>query len=56
MVESHTDESVQKRILEALNKNTTIDDTLEFAKSLSIDHKELDKSLKSLMSDDYIVL
>lgn len=56
MVESHTDESVQNSILKHLAENNTIEDTLEFAKQLGITHLELDKSLKSLLVDDYLVL
>jgi predicted transcriptional regulator len=56
MVESHTDESVQNAILTHLAKSDTIEDTLELAKELGISHAELDKSLKSLLVDDYLVL
>lgn len=56
MVESHTDESVQNAILKHLFDNNTIEDTLEFAKTLGVTHLELDKSLKSLLVDDYLAL
>lgn len=56
MVESHTEESVQKHILSLLEQHNTIEDTLKLSQDMSIDHKDLDKSLKSLLSDDYVSL
>ena len=56
MVESHTDESVQNAILKHLSDSNIIEDTLELAKSLGITHLELDKSLKSLLVDEYLSL
>ena len=41
--------------MEALSTNE-IADTFEFAKNLSISHADLDKNLKSLNADDYVVL
>jgi DNA-binding MarR family transcriptional regulator len=39
-----------------LHANTSIEDTLDLAKELAITHIDLDKVLKSLLVDDYIVL
>ena len=56
MVESYSDEKVQAQILKHLAEQGEIKDTLTFAKELDIPHTELDKSLKSLLVDDYLVL
>ena len=56
MVESYSEEKVQAQILKHLSEQDEIKDTLTFAKELDITHTELDKSLKSLLVDDYLVL
>jgi hypothetical protein len=56
MVESTSDSSVQAHILQLLDKNSTIEDTLQLAQQLGIPHIELDKSLKSLSAEEYITL
>jgi DNA-binding MarR family transcriptional regulator len=43
-------------VLNYLNQNGTIPDTLELAKEMAITHENLDKILKSLLADDYVVL
>ncbi len=52
---SHVDE-LQNAILKYLFANGTIEDTALYAKELGIAHTDLDKSLKSLLVDDYLVL
>jgi hypothetical protein len=59
MVESHStlsDDHVQSLILKSLSENNTIEDSQVFAKTLGISHLELDKSLKSLLVDEYLQL
>jgi hypothetical protein len=41
--------------LEILDKEQTVSDSLDLAKSLNVAHTELDKILKSLISEDYVV-
>jgi phenylalanyl-tRNA synthetase alpha chain len=43
-------------VLALLHANTCIEDTLDLAKDLAITHIDLDKVLKSLLVDDYVVL
>lgn len=54
---NHTNEEhVQTHVLQTLHKNDIINDTLDIAKELDMSHVELDKVLKSLLVDDYVVL
>ncbi len=55
MVES-SNHKLQDTILKHLGEKNTIDDTLQYAASLNITHEELDKSLKSLVADEYVTL
>jgi len=43
-------------ILKALHDDNVIEDTAVLAHKLGIQHTELDKGLKSLLVDDYLVL
>ena len=59
MVESINTSSVdelQNKILKYLFANNTIEDTAVYARQLDVAHTDLDKSLKSLLVDDYLVL
>ena len=47
---------LQNQILKYLHEHTAIDDTSFYAKSIGIVHTDLDKSLKSLLVDDYLIL
>lgn len=42
--------------MKALAENNVIEDTLLLAKEIGLSHADLDKSLKSLLVDDYLVL
>ena len=46
-----SDEDIQSKILQHLNSNDAIENTLDFAQSLGITHADLDKNLKSLNAD-----
>ena len=50
------EEKVQKVVLTTLNETGSIEDTLVLAQKLEITHVDLDKVLKSLIVDEYIVL
>ena len=50
------EEHVQSQVLSLLHTHTSIEDTLDLAKELVITHIDLDKVLKSLLVDDYVVL
>lgn len=50
------EEHAQNVVLTTLSKEESIKDTLDLAKELKISHIDLDKVLKSLLVDDYIVL
>ena len=50
------EEVVQNVVLKTLSQAGTIEDTIPLAKSLNITHTDLDKVLKSLLVDDYVVL
>ena len=58
MVESINTESnrLDAEILKALHQNGSIPDSLIFAKAHGVSHTDLDKSLKSLLVDDYLAL
>lgn len=49
-------EEIQNKILKYMEANNTIEDTAVYAKELGIAHTDLDKALKSLLVDDYLVL
>ncbi len=49
-------DQLQDIILAQLNEAQAIEDTAVLAHKLNIPHTELDKSLKSLLVDDYLVL
>jgi len=49
-------DELQNKILKYLHANGTIEDTAGYARELGIAHTDLDKSLKSLLVDDYLVL
>ena len=51
----HVDE-LQNKILKYLHANGSIADTAVYARELGVAHTDLDKSLKSLLVDDYLVL
>jgi len=47
---------MENRILQYLSEHNHIDDTLQFAQRVGVTHTDLDKSLKSLLVDDYLEL
>ena len=49
-------DELQDKILKYLHANGAIEDTAVYAKELGVAHTDLDKSLKSLLVDDYLVL
>ena len=49
-------DELQNKILKQLFANNTIEDTATYARELGVAHTDLDKSLKSLLVDDYLVL
>jgi predicted transcriptional regulator len=49
-------DELQNKILKFLHANNTIEDTSVYARQLDVAHTDLDKSLKSLLVDDYLVL
>lgn len=56
-INTASDERVmENRILQYLSEHNQIDDTLQFAQRVGVTHTDLDKSLKSLLVDDYLEL
>jgi phenylalanyl-tRNA synthetase alpha chain len=53
---SSGNDNLQDAILGHLNEAQVIEDTAVLAQKLNVPHTELDKSLKSLLVDDYLVL
>ena len=49
-------EELQNKVLKQLFANGSIEDTAVYARELGVAHTDLDKSLKSLLVDDYLVL
>ena len=49
-------DELQGKILKYLHANNVIEDTAMYARDLGVAHTDLDKSLKSLLVDDYLVL
>lgn len=50
------DKTVEQHVLTLLSENEHIEDTLALATELGISHVELDKTLKSLLVEEYVSL